>query len=299
MSTRKIIVVTGASSGLGKLTAETLAAAGSQVYATMRNSRGSNRSTREAMLDAATTGGRKLSVVDMDVTNQKSVDQAIETILAEAGHIDVVVNNAGVMNVGVTEAYTLEAVQRQLDVDFYGPVRVNRAVLPRMRERGSGLLIQVSSLAGRVVLPFFGVYCASKFAVEALAESYRYELSSFGVDSVIVEPGPFWTQLIDRSPGADDLDRLRSYGNVASIPTSMLKSFAEFLTSEEAPDPQLVATAIQDLINRKDPRPLRTVVGVDYGVGTLNRAVEPVQRALLEGLGFGALPADNRKETSQ
>ncbi len=292
MSGDKVIVVTGASSGLGRLTAETLAAEGSQVYATMRNSSGSNGSAREALLDAATASGQKLSVVDMDVTDEQSVGSAITSILTEAGHVDVVVNNAGVMNVGVTEAYTLVAMQRQFEVNFYGPARVIRAVLPHMRARGSGLLIQVSSLAGRLVFPFFGVYSASKFAVEALAESYRYELSSFGVDSIIVEPGAFWTKLIDRSPGADDLDRLRSYGNVASTPTTMLNSFTEFLNSEEAPDPQLVATAIRDLVDMPGPRPLRTVVGVDYGVGELNRAFEPVQRALLEGLGFGAIPVD-------
>ena len=119
--------------------------------------------------------------------------------------------------------------------------------------------------------------------MEALAESCRYELSSFGVDSIIVEPGPFWTKLIDKSPEAEaDPERLASYGDAASIPKTMLKSFEEFLTSDGAPDPQQVATAIGELVNMTGKRPLRTVVGVDYGVIDLNHAVEPVQLGLPE-----------------
>lgn len=292
MTTRidqKVIVVTGAASGLGKLTARTLAERGHTVYATMRNVEGANREAREELLSGGKQSGDELRVVEIDVTDEESVDRGTDTILDEAGRIDVVVNNAGVMNVGVSEAYTIDAVRRQFDVNFYGIVRINRAVLPHMRERRSGLLVQLSSLAGRVVFPFFGIYCASKFAVEALAESYRYELSSFGVDSVIVEPGPFWTKLIDKSPGADDLERLQSYGSVALTPTEMLRSFTESLTSDGAPDPILVAGAIRDLIEMRGKRPLRTVVGLDYGVSDLNRAVEPVQRGLLDGLGMGGV----------
>ncbi len=283
----KIIVVTGASSGLGRLTAQVLAAQGHVVYATMRSVRGANGEARKELLAGAKRAGDELRVVEIDVTSEECINRGIDSILEEAGRIDVVVNNAGVMNVGVSEAYTLEAVERQFDVNFYGMVRMNRAVVPHMRQRRSGLLIQLSSLAGRIVFPFFGIYCASKFAVEALAESYRYELSSFGVDSIIVEPGPFWTKLIDSSPGADDLDRLRSYGRVASTPTEILKSFSESQTSDDAPDPMLVATAISQLVDMPGERPLRTVVGVDYGVSALNRAVEPVQRGFLEALGMG------------
>ena len=196
-------------------------------------------------------------------------------------------NNAGVMNVGVSEAYTVEEVKRQFDVNFYGVVRMNRAVLPHMREQRSGLLIQLSSVIGRVVLPFFGIYSASKFAVEALAESYRYELSSFGVDSVIVEPGPFSTELFAKSPAnEDDPERVASYGNVASVPSALLTNFTQFVTSDDAADPGQVATAIKELVDMTGERPMRTVVGVDYGVGDLNRAIEPVQHGLLEGLGL-------------
>jgi len=186
----KIIVVTGASSGLGRLTAQVLAAQGHVVYATMRSVRGANGEARKELLAGAKRAGDELRVVEIDVTSEECINRGIDSILEEAGRIDVVVNNAGVMNVGVSEAYTLEAVERQFDVNFYGMVRMNRAVVPHMRQRRSGLLIQLSSLAGRIVFPFFGIYCASKFAVEALAESYRYELSSFGWTRSSWSPGP-------------------------------------------------------------------------------------------------------------
>ena len=288
----KVVLVTGASSGFGKLTARRLAAQGHVVYATMRDPLGRNRPAREEFLAIAEREQRRLSIIDIDVTDDESVSRGIDAILEETGRIDVLVNNAGVMNVGVSEVYTLEEVQRQFDVNFFGVVRMNRAVLPHMRERRSGLLIQVSSLVGRVVLPFFGVYTASKFAVEALAESYRYELSSFGVDSVIVEPGPFRTKLFANSPANEaDPQRLASYGDVASVPSAILSSFTELLTSEEAPDPESVATAIAELVDMPGERPLRTVVGLDFGVNDLNDAVEPVQQGFLEALGLGAAAA--------
>ncbi len=286
-SQQRVIVVTGASSGLGRLTARELAAHGHVVYATMRDVEGKNSPARTELRAWVKDTGHDLRIVEIDVTRSESVQRGIDAILEEAGRIDVAINNAGVMHAGVSEAFTLDAVRRQFEVNVYGAVRINRAVLPQMRERGSGLLVQLSCLAGRVVFPFFGIYCASKYAVEAMAESYRYELSSFGVDSVIVEPGPFWTGLIDSSPGADDLSRLRSYGRVASTPTAMLRSFTETLTSEHAPEPQLVATAIRKLIDMPGTRPLRTVVGIDYGVSDLNRAVESVQHELLDALGMG------------
>lgn len=286
---RKVIVVTGASSGLGRLTALTLARGGHLVYATMRDVSGRNsKSERELLETARNTGEGNLHVVEIDVVDRRSVGRGIDTILEQAGRIDVLINNAGVMNVGVSEAHTVKAVRRQFEVNFFGVVRMNRAVLPQMRARGSGLLIHVSALGGRLVFPFFGIYCASKHAVEALAESYRYELSSFGVDSILVEPGPFQTNLIDSSPGADDLARLKSYGRVASTPTAMLRWRTEFLSSKKAPEPQLVADAIRDLVDMQGERPLRTVVGVDHGLTELNRAVEPVQHDLLAELGVGA-----------
>jgi len=135
-----------------------------------------------------------------------------------------------------------------MDVNFFGPAQLDRAVIPHMREQQSGLLIHVSSLAGRMVFPYFRIYCASKFALEAVAESYRYELSAQGIDSVIVEPGPFGTTLISNSPKPEDQERLSDYGDVAEFPNKMLASFEECYKTDDAIDPQVVADDIAGLI---------------------------------------------------
>jgi NADP-dependent 3-hydroxy acid dehydrogenase YdfG len=185
----EVILITGSSTGFGRNAAETLAERGYTVFATMRDSSGRNASTSEALRSLAGRKGWNLEVLDMDVTNENSVNWAVQQALDRAGHIDVVINNAGVVTLGVTEAYTVEQYQQVFDVNVLGVVRVNRAVLPAMRRRRNGLLIHVSSGAGRAVVPFSAVYCASKFALEAVADAYRFELSAFGIDSVLVEPG--------------------------------------------------------------------------------------------------------------
>ncbi len=283
----KVVLITGSSSGFGRLTAETLARQGHCVYAAMRDPTGRNHFVASELMDLAAHENLNLRTIELDVTQSASVDAAVAHIVEEQGKIDVLVNNAGVMNVGITEGYTLEQVKQQMDVNYFGPIQLDRAVIPHMRKQQSGLLIHVSSLAGRLVFPYFGVYCASKFALEAVAESYRYELSSQGVDSVIIEPGPFGTSLISKSPKPEDLERLTDYGSVAELPNKMLASFEEFCQSDDAVNPQVVADDIASLIamSHKE-RPLRTVSGLDYGVRDLNTSTEPVQRALLQTLGM-------------
>ncbi len=287
---KQVILITGSSTGFGKLTAETLARRGHCVYASMREPEGRNAEAAGAFASLAKREGLDLHVLALDVTDAESVTGAVDRLIEAQGRVDVLVNNAGIMNVGITEAYTLDQVERQMDVNFLGAVRCDRAVLPHKRRQGAGLMIHVTSLAGRLVFPFFGVYCASKFAVEALAESYRYELSGQGIDSVIVEPGPFATALIGNSPKPEDEARLSAYCEVAAIPETLLRSFDEFLHGPDAPDPQEVADDIARLINMPaGERPMRTVSGLDYGTRTLNEAAAPVQRAMLEALGLSQL----------
>jgi len=283
----KVVLITGSSSGFGRLTAETLARQGHCVYAGMRNLANRNSSVASELMDLAKNENLDIHTIELDVTNSISIDAAVAHVVEEQGKIDVLVNNAGVMNVGITEGYTIEQVKRQMDVNYFGPIQLDRAVIPHMRKQQSGLLIHVSSLAGRLVFPCFGIYCASKFALEAVAESYRYELSAQGIDSVIVEPGPFGTSLISKSPKPEDLDRLADYGEVAQLPDKMLASFESFYQSDAAVNPQVVADDIVSLIamSHKE-RPLRTVSGLDYGVRELNTSTEPVQRALLQTLGM-------------
>lgn len=287
---KKVILITGASNGFGKLASIEFASRGHQVYAAMRGTEARNKSAKSALLAAAS--GQALKVVEMDVTDDVSVQSAIDGVAKEAGRIDVLINNAGVMNVGITEAYTTEQVRQQFDVNVFGSVRTDRAVLPYMRNAKTGLLIHVSSLAGRVVFPFFGVYCASKFALEALAEAYRYELSSFGVDSVIVEPGPYPSNLLPVAPMPADGARIAAYGDIAKVPEQMKGGFKQMYEGPNPPDPSLVVAAYVKLVETREKRPLRTVVmpaGVDFGVERLNAAAAPFQNDLMKMLGMDAM----------
>ncbi len=285
LSEKKVILVTGSSNGIGRLTVETLARQGHTVYASMRDANGRNASVRTELQKLTKEDNLDLYVIELDVTDDSSVGKAVADIIMNAGRVDVLVNNAGVMNIGITEGFTLEQVQRQFDVNFFGAVRMNRAVLPHMRKQGEGLLIQISSLAGRVVLPFFGIYNASKFAVEAMSEAYRYDLSGWGIDSVIVEPGPYDSNLLNTIPWPEDKQRLEEYRELAGAPEKMIANFAELEKSDDARNPQEVADAISELIvTPTGQRPLRTVVGIDFGVTGLNEAAAPFQRGLLEAL---------------
>src|SRR5258707_14685011 len=158
----KTILITGASSGFGRDTAETLSRADHTVYASMRDIQGKNR---EVAAILQTLG---IKTVELDVNDDSSVEAGVKTVLAEAGKIDVLVNNAGIASVGVTEAFTAEQATVIFDTNVIGLLRVTRAVLPSMRQKRDGLIINIGSILGRVTFPFLGIYGASKFAVEAL-----------------------------------------------------------------------------------------------------------------------------------
>ncbi|WP_425962069.1 SDR family oxidoreductase [Rhizobium nepotum] len=288
----KVVVVTGASSGFGNLTVLELARRGHTVVATMRDVEGRNAKVRADLIDAAKSEGRVLQVLEMDVADEASVNSTIDQIVKQHGRIDVLVNNAGLMPVGITEAYTVADIERLFAVNFFGAVRADRAVLPHMRAAGSGLLVHVTSLMGRVVFPFFGTYSASKFALEGLAEAYRYELKGFGIDSVIVEPGPFPSNLISSSPEPSDQTVLASYGEVAAIPGQIKAHANDGHDEANPPRPQRVADAIAELVEATERRPLRTVVmpeGLDFGVHRLNEAVRPIQNEMLTSFGMSEM----------
>lgn len=254
----------------------------------MRDIDGRNSQVRNALIETANAEGNPLQVLEMDVADDASVEWAINSVIAQYGRIDVLVNNAGLMPIGVTEAYTIADVEKLFAVNFFGAVRANRAVLAA----GSGLIVQVTSLMGRFTMPFFGIYCASKFALEALAETYRYELSAFGVDSVIVEPGPCPSNLISSSPEPADADVVASYGEVAAIPGQIKANSDQSHDPANPPRPQLVADAIARLVEATERRPLRTVVmpdGLNFGVAAINEAVAPIQNEVLTAMGMEAM----------
>jgi NAD(P)-dependent dehydrogenase (short-subunit alcohol dehydrogenase family) len=168
--------------------------------------------------DLAKSESLPLYVLELDVTDDLSVEQSVRTVIEHSGRIDVAINNAGYGLIGMTEAVTIEQAQRIMDTNFLGPVRVNRAVLPYMRRQRSGLLMHISSGAGRVVIPSFGFYCASKFALEALAEAYHYELAAQGIESCIVQPGAYKTPVFGNIVTASDQARTETYGPANNIP---------------------------------------------------------------------------------
>jgi NAD(P)-dependent dehydrogenase (short-subunit alcohol dehydrogenase family) len=255
-----VILITGTSTGFGRTAAETLAQRGYRIFATMRDCSGRNATASKDLRSLANQKGWSLDVVEMNVTDDASVRKAVQQALDRAGRIDVVINNAGIAALGLTEAYTVEQFQQVLDVNLLGVVRVNRAVLPAMRRQRSGLLIHVSSVAGRAVLPGFAAYSASKFALEAVADAYRFELSPFGIDSVLVEPGVHRTPILEKFLAPADQSRVAEYGSAAEA-VERVKGVLEGASSApETPGPEGVVEAFVRLIETPaGERPFRTV----------------------------------------
>ncbi len=216
MSVSKIAVVTGTSTGFGHDTARLLVEAGNVVFGTMRDIAGRNAEPAKALERLGIT------VVDMDVTDENSVERGVAKIVDAAGRVDVLVNNAGTAHFGTTEAYTPASLERQLATNVIGPFRLARAFLPGMRERHSGLVVFVSSVVGRFAMPFNGIYTSSKWAIEALAEAFSYELRPFEVDVAIVEPGAYATNIGNVMIKPDDVERLASYGEIAKTADMMM-----------------------------------------------------------------------------
>lgn len=279
----KNVVITGSSSGFGYLTTLTLARKGYKVWATMRNPEGKNAHKRDELLSTAKSENLSIEVIDLDVSQDQSVKAAIDKVIAADGKIDTLINNAGVMFVGITEAYSLDQAKEQFEINFYGPMRTINAVLPHMRAAKDGLIINVSSLAGRLSFPYFGIYCASKHALETYSESLSYELAPFGIEVSINEPGPFGTGLLYSGPKEDNTEVLNSYGDHKEVPGAMLKNFEGFFDTEDALDPQLVADDITSVVEApKGSRTRRKVSGIDYGTVEYNTQVAPIQESLIK-----------------
>ncbi len=280
----RTILITGTSTGFGRDTAETLARAGHKVFASMRDPEAKNRTHADALR------GQNIEVVELDVTDSLSVDRAVAAVIAKAGRIDVLIHNAGVLAAGVSEAFTPEQATALFDVNVIGLHRVTRAVLPHLRRQNDGLIINIGSVLGRVTFPFFGLYGASKFAVEALTDGYRYEISQLGIDVALVQPSAYPTQLFASATQPADTGRVAEYGTLGKIPGAMFEQFSTMLSGSEAPDPHDIAEAVAKLIAiPKGDRPARTVVGPSYGADTVNDATEPVQTSTVEAFGLGHL----------
>ena len=203
----KTVCITGCSSGIGRETARQFIEEEWTVYATARDP--------SDIADLAELG---CETAELDVTNDVQIQAVVERIIEETGRIDCLVNNAGYGQLGPVEDIPVREVERQFDTNVYGPHRLVREVLPHMREREDGTIVNVSSLAGRVSFPGGGVYCGSKAALEAMTDALRVEASRFGVDVVLVEPGPVKTNFSNRATeSANDIPRSAEYSDIYSV----------------------------------------------------------------------------------
>ena len=285
MNSKQVVLITGSSTGFGRLFTETLARKGHTVFATMRDPGGRNAKNASEIRTLAEKDSLPIYVLEMDVTDDTSVELAVDNAIAKSGRIDVAINNAGYYLSGLEEAVTTEQAQRLMDTNFLGPVRVNRAVLPHMRRQRSGVLIHVSSGAGRVVLPSAGFYCASKFALEALAEAYSYELAAQGIESVIVQPGAYETPVFGNTVTAADQARTDTYGAAKDFPAKVNGAL-----SSSAGNAQEVADAVLRIIETPaGEKQLRyRVSATSLGVDQINDISQQVQAGLLEAFGLTA-----------
>jgi NAD(P)-dependent dehydrogenase (short-subunit alcohol dehydrogenase family) len=269
----KTVLVTGTSNGFGNDVAKTLAAAGHRVFASMREIGGRHRDTAKELQS------KGIETLELDVTNNRSVDAAFKSLFEKTdGKLDVLVNNAGIASGGLSETFSPEQLRDMFEVNVFGVQRVIRAALPEMQRSRSGLIINLGSILGRLTLPFYGLYGASKHAVEAMTESYRYELSQLGIDVVLVQPGPFPTNLWAAIQKPSDPGRADKYGEVAALPGKFVEFLQGVFTGAEAPDPHDTAKTIAKLVDTPaGERPHRVVVGLAFGADAANAAIRPIQ----------------------
>ena len=248
----KVAVVTGTSSGIGFETALALARDGYHTYATMRNTAKSNK-----IKELGQKENLKISVLELDVDDKDSIKSAIKKILEQKQRIDVLVNNAGWGLWGCVEDVSINDFKAQFDTNFFSIIRLIQEVVPTMREQGSGTIVNVSSVVGRIGFPASPAYISSKFALEGLSESLRFELAPFGVNVVIIEPGVIKTNFMKNMKMAEKSESDTVYRDITVKVVSGVKMMAEMGTHpKEVADTIVKAT--------KDEKPLpRYVVGKD------------------------------------
>jgi NAD(P)-dependent dehydrogenase (short-subunit alcohol dehydrogenase family) len=244
---QRVVLVTGASSGIGLVCATYLARRGFRVYGTSR--RGTGGAEPGTM-----TGPGSTTMLTADVTEDHSVEQVVAFILSREGRLDIVVNNAGMALAGPIENTSTEEAKRQLEVNFFGAFRVCRAVLPAMRSQHSGYIINIGSIGGLIAIPYQAMYSASKFALEGLSESLRLEARPFGVQVVIIEPGDHKTALTQNR-------QLTDMSGTDAYRKSFEAALAKTARDEQGgPVPEQIARLLYRSVNKRNPR-LRYTIG--------------------------------------
>jgi NAD(P)-dependent dehydrogenase (short-subunit alcohol dehydrogenase family) len=289
-----VILITGAGSGIGKLSAQSLAKAGHTVYASMRDIGGRNAGRAREMRAWAEAEGVRLIPLELDVLSQASADAAVATVVREQGRLDVLVQNAGHLVVGPAEAFSAEETMAVLDTNFVGAHRVSRAALPQMRARESGLLLWISSSTTKGGFPpFLGPYGAAKAAMDSLAVSMSYELARFGIETSIVVPGAF-THGTEHFPSAGkpkDEARNAAYARYDGVMDQVGERLSA-LTPPEA-DPQAVADEVVRIVGLPHgQRPFRAVIDfVGDGAREVLEVAEAVRVDFARRIGIADLLA--------
>lgn len=290
--TKQIILVTGAGTGIGKLSARSLAEAGHVVYASMRDIAGRNAPRAAELRALAAAEGLELHPLELDVLSQHSADAAAATIVREQGQLDVVMQNAGHLVVGPTEAFTPEEIVKVFDTNVLGAQRVNRAVLPYLRRQESGLMLWISSTTTKGGFPpFMGPYGAAKAAMDSLAVTLAYEIARFGIETSIVVPGAF-TRGTDHFPSAGkpaDAATAAAYGRYDGL-MDQIGAKLSALTPEHA-DPQAVADEIVRIVGLPaGQRPMRPVIDfVNDGAAEVFEVSERVRIEFAHRIGMADL----------
>jgi NAD(P)-dependent dehydrogenase (short-subunit alcohol dehydrogenase family) len=286
----KNIIVTGASSGFGAMAVRALGDAGHRVYAGMRNTTGRNAAAVGALAEYAKSHSVDISAVEMDVTDQESVDAAVKRMVEESGHLDVIVHNAGHMVLGPAEAFTPEQLVEVYDVNVLSTQRVNRAVLPHLRERADGLLVWVGSSSSRGgTPPYLAPYFAAKAAEDALAVSYAAELARFGIDTTIIVPGSFTTGTnhFAHAGHAADAEVAAAYdARYAGLMDQVAARLAELAPSDA--DPAEVARQIARVVDLpKGERPFRVHIDpANDGAERVNQLGDQVREEFYQRIGL-------------
>ncbi len=263
----KVIFITGVSSGIGRKCAEYLSSLGHIVYG----------ASRRSITDAS------FNVLQMDVTDQTSINECLKKIFERENRIDVLINNAGIGIGGSIEEYTNDEIKKQFDTNFFGCLNMIKSVLPYMRKNGSGMIINISSLGGLMGLPFQGIYSATKYAIEGLSEALRMELKNSGIKVIVINPGDFKTNFTDNR-------KLSVNQNDGSLYKDQFGKTIGVIEHDErnGADPIKIAILISKIINKQSPK-------FRYLVGSLEQTLFTRSKAILPAKWFSAILRDHYK----
>ena len=249
-----VVLITGASSGIGMACAQHLSSMGYKVYGTSRNGRFKSDD---------------FELIQMDISSDTSVKEGIDSILQKENRIDVVINNAGIGVAGAIETTSIEHAKKQFETNFFGTLRVCNSVLPQMRQQNSGLIINISSIAGLLALPFQGLYSASKFAIEGMTEGMRMEVKKFGIRVALVDPGDHKTNFTQNRQKVE-------HNHENSVYREQFDKTISVMEKDEAngPTPESIAKLVHKIINKKSPK-------VRYTTGKFDQKLVPFLKRIL------------------